>query len=140
MRIKPLHFHFNKPTKGTEGAGAYDLYMPVSGSIPENGICKVGLGFAAEVPVDHVALILPRSGIGAKYGVELNNSCGVIDSDYRGEWIATLRTKNGKEFTWNAGERLLQFVIVPVISVDLEIVDELSSTERGTGGFGSSGK
>ena len=140
MRIKPLHFNFNKPTKGTEGAGAYDLYMPVSGSIEENGICKVGLGFAAEVPADHVALILPRSGIGAKYGVELNNSCGVIDSDYRGEWLATLKTKDGKEFNWTAGDRLLQFVIVPVISVELEIVDELSSTERGTGGFGSSGK
>ena len=140
MRIKPLHFNFNKPTKGTHGAGAYDLYMPVSGGIEENGICKVGLGFAAEVPADHVALILPRSGIGAKYGVELNNTCGVVDSDYRGEWIATLKTKDGKEFKWTAGERLLHFVIVPVISVDLEIVDELSNTERGTGGFGSSGK
>ena len=140
MRIKPLHFNFNKPTKGTEGAGAYDLYMPVSGSIPENGICKVGLGFAAEVPVDHVALILPRSGIGAKYGVELNNTCGVIDSDYRGEWIATLRTKTGEEFFWKAGDRILQFVIVPAISVELEIVDELSNTERGSGGFGSSGQ
>lgn len=140
MRIKPLHFNFNKPTKGTEGAGAYDLYMPVSGSIPENGICKVGLGFAAEVPVDHVALILPRSGIGAKYGVELNNTCGVIDSDYRGEWIATLRTKTGEEFFWKAGDRILQFVLVPAISVELEITDELSTTERGSGGFGSSGK
>ena len=140
MRIKPVHFNFNKPTKGTEGAGAYDLYMPVSGSIPENGICKVGLGFAAEVPVDHVALILPRSGIGAKYGVELNNTCGVIDSDYRGEWIATLRTKTGEEFFWKAGDRILQFVLVPAISVELEITDELSTTERGSGGFGSSGK
>ena len=140
MRIKPLHFNFNKPTKGTQGAGAYDLYMPVSGVIEENGICKVGLGFAAEVPEDHIALIVPRSGMGAKYGIELNNSCGVIDSDYRGEWIATLRTKDGKAFQWNAGERLLQFVLVPVISVELEIADELSDTERGTGGFGSSGK
>ena len=140
MRIKPLHLNFKTPTKGTEGAGAYDLYMPVSGSIEENGICKVGLGFAAEVPEDHVALILPRSGIGSKYGVELNNSCGVIDSDYRGEWLATLRTKDGKPFSWNAGERLLQFILVPVIKVKLELVDELESTERGTGGFGSSGK
>ena len=140
MRIKPLHFNFNKPTKGTQGAGAYDLYMPVSGVIEENGICKVGLGFAAEVPEDHIALIVPRSGMGAKYGIELNNSCGVIDSDYRGEWIATLRTKDGKAFQWNAGERLLQFVLVLVISVELEIADELSDTERGTRGFGSSGK
>ena len=139
MRIKPLHSNFNTPTKGTNGAGAYDLYMPVSGSIPENGICKVGLGFAAEVPANHVALILPRSSTGAKYGVELNNTCGVIDSDYVHEWFATLKTKNGKELFWSAGERILQFIIVPVASVEFEIVDELEATER-KGGFGSSGK
>ena len=140
MRIKPLHPNFTKPSKGTGGAGAYDLFMPVSGNIPENGICKIGLGFAAEVPEDHVALIVPRSGIGAKYGIELNNTCGVIDSDYRGEWIATFRTKDGKELKWEANERLLQFLIVPVVAVTLDVVDELTDTDRGAGGFGSSGK
>ena len=139
MRIKPIHPNFIMPTKGTKGAGAFDIYMPVSGDL-YGSLCEIGLGFAAEVPENHVALILPRSGVGSKHGLELNNSCGVIDSDFRGEWIATLRTKSGDSFSWKQGERLLQFLIVPVTNVQLELADELDDTERGTGGLGSSGK
>lgn len=139
MLIKPLHPNFIMPTKGTQLAGAFDIYMPEAGAIAQNETKKVGLGFAAEVPVGHVALILPRSGEGSKFGLELNNTCGVIDSDYRGEWIATLRTKNGEKYEWTQGQRCLQFLIVPVADVTLELADELSSTERGAGGFGSSG-
>ena len=139
MRIKPIHPNFIMPTKGTKGAGAFDIYMPVSGDL-YGSLCKIGLGFAAEVPENHVALILPRSGVGSKHGLELNNSCGVIDSDFRGEWIATLRTKSGDSFSWKQGERLLQFLIVPVTNVQLELADELDDTERGSGGLGSSGK
>lgn len=140
MLIKPLHPNFIMPTKGTQLAGAFDIYMPEAGSFPWDSKVKVGLGFAAEVPVGHVALILPRSGEGSKYGLELNNTCGVIDSDYRGEWIVSLRTKNGESYSWEKGQRCLQFLIVPVANVTLEITDNLSSTERGTGGFGSTGK
>lgn len=138
MRIQPLHTAFIMPTKGSVKAGAFDLYMPESGMA--SGESRLfGLGFAAEVPAGYVALILPRSSTGAKYGLELNNTCGVIDSDYRGEWKAALRTKNGFTFSWAAGDRLLQFVIVPVADVTLELADTLSNTDRGTGGFGSSG-
>lgn len=128
------------PTLGTNGAGAYDIYMPEDGSIPADHPIAVGLGFAAEVPKGNVALLLPRSSTGARYGVELNNTCGVIDSDYRGEWKAVLKTKNNKSYTWAKGERLLQFLIIPVAQVTLELVDDLSETDRGTGGFGSSGQ
>lgn len=100
----------------------------------------VALGFSAEVPPGNVALLLPRSGVGAKSGLELNNTCGVIDEDYRGEWRAALRTKNGMPFSWEAGERILQFLVVPVTNITLELVEELSDTHRGAGGFGSSGK
>lgn len=127
------------PTKGSNQAGAYDLYMPTAGWAGPNS-SLVGLGFAAAVPAGHVALLLPRSSTGAKYGLELNNTCGVIDSDYRGEWKAALRTKSGNILTWEAGERLLQFLLVPVANLLLEKVDLLPATERGTGGFGSSGK
>lgn len=72
--------------------------------------------------------------------MELNNTCGVIDSDYRGEWRAALRTKSGIPFHWEAGDRILQFMIIPVADVKLELVDELDETDRGSGGFGSSGK
>ena len=140
MRIKPLHPNFIMPTKGTEFAGAFDIYMPSEGYVEEGSVDNVGLGFAAEVPMNHVALILPRSGEGSKYGLELNNTCGVIDSDYRGEWIANLRTKNGKFYAWNRGQRILQFVIVPIANVTLEVAHELTDTARGTGGFGSTGK
>ena len=140
MLIKPLHPNFIMPSKGTQLAGAFDIYMPEAGAIAWDETEKVGLGFAAEVPESHVALIFPRSGEGAKFGLELNNTCGVIDADYRGEWIATLRTKNGRFYAWNEGQRCLQFVIVPVAKVQLELATELSETNRGTGGFGSTGK
>ena len=139
MRIQALHSNFIMPTRGSKHAGAFDLYMPEAG-------CASGdnqffpLGFAAAVPEGHVALILPRSGTGAKHSVELNNTCGVIDSDYRGEWIAAIRTKNNAPYSWKAGDRVLQCLVIPVAQVQLELVTELEVTERGIGGFGSSGQ
>lgn len=141
MNIQPLHPNFQVPTKGTEQAGAYDLYMPEAGYCAGDGReTKVSLGFAAEIPQGHVALLLPRSGVGSKESLELNNTCGVIDADYRGPWFATLRTKNSGVYTWNAGDRLLQMLIVPVTQVQFNVVDDLSETSRGTGGLGSTGK
>lgn len=139
MRITALHKGFIMPSMGSIEAGAFDIYMPEGGIV--NGAGQlIGLGFAAEVPKNHVALLLPRSSAGAKYGVELNNTCGVIDSDYRGEWKAMLRTKSGLPFAWEAGDRVLQFLLVPVMTnVELELVDTLEETARGVGGFGSSG-
>ena len=139
MRIQSLHTGFIMPTKGSDQAGAFDIYMPESGSV--SGTTKfIGLGFASEIPEGHVALLLPRSSAGAKFGVELNNTCGVIDADSRGEWKAALKTKDGSVFSWGIGDRLLQFLVVPVAQVTLELVDSVAATERGAGGFGSSGK
>lgn len=138
MRIQAIHPDFIMPTKGSEGAAAFDLYMPEAGYVDGNATC-IPLGFATEVPAGHVALLLPRSSSGAKHGLELNNTCGVIDSDYRGEWKAFLRTKYGMGFHWNKGDRVLQFLIVPVAQVRLEPVDSVSATARGAGGFGSTG-
>lgn len=141
MNIQPLHPNFKIPTKGTDQAGAFDIYMPQAGVLYGHGDfgLKVPLGFAAAVPTGHVALILPRSGVGAKNGLALNNTCGVIDSDYRGEWIATLRVHNLMSIRWEVGDRLLQFLVVPVAQVTLSVVDVLDATSRGTGGFGSTG-
>lgn len=139
MQIKQLHKRLIMPTKGSSDAGAYDIYMPESGSTAYNTPTKVHLGFSTAVPVGYVALLLPRSSIGAKFGLELTNSCGVIDSDYRGEWLAVLQTKNPTPYAWNAGDRVLQFLLMPVWSGTIEEVDELSDTVRGTGGFGSTG-
>lgn len=138
MRIQATHTNFQMPTKGSEQAGAFDIYMPYNGIVLKNKQ-MFDLGFAAEVPVGHVALLLPRSSIGAKFGVELNNTCGVIDSDYRGSWKAVLRTKDGEPYPFSMGDRLIQFLIVPVANVTLEQVESLEETARGTGGFGSTG-
>ena len=139
MRISPIHPKFIMPIKGSTQAGAFDIYMPVSGiatQIPQ----LIGLGFAAAVPVGHIALLLPRSSTGSKFGVELNNTCGVIDSDYRGEWKASMRTKSWEPFVWKAEDRVLQFLIIPIANVRLELVGALDETSRGAGGFGSSGQ
>ena len=140
MRIKQIHPKFKLPIKSTQGAGAFDIYMPESGSVFGNVPTPVPLGFAAKVPDGHVALIFPRSGVGTRYGLELNNTCGIIDSDYLGEWKAFLRTKSGKHFSWNADDRVLQFLIVPVSNESLELTDDLGESYRGSGGFGSTGK
>ena len=140
MLIKAQHPNFIMPTKGTQLAGAFDIYMPMDGYISAGLKTKVPLGFAAKVPDGHVALILPRSGEGAKHCLELNNTCGVIDADYTGEWFATLRTKDGKDYSWQMGDRCLQFLVVPVADVTLQLVDALPTTQRGDGGFGSTGK
>lgn len=139
MRIRPIHPQFITPIKGSDHAGAFDIFMPVSGiatQVPQ----LIGLGFAAAVPIGHIALLLPRSSTGSKFGLELNNTCGAIDSDYRGEWKASMRTKSWEPFPWAAGDRVLQFLIIPVTNVRLELVGSLDETSRGTGGFGSSGQ
>ena len=143
MIFKQLHPNWKPPVKATTGSAAFDLFMPVGGTIPANSPSAVfvPLGFAAIVPDNHVALILPRSGHGAKRGLALNNTCGVIDPDYRGEWIAALRVHNHEDFTWEAGDRLLQVLIIPTYSPTITVVDEdqFMDSERGTGGFGSTG-
>jgi len=139
MDIQSLHQAFIMPTKASDKAGAFDIFMPEAGVA--TGLSQlVGLGFAAAVPDGHVALLLPRSSAGAKHGVELNNTCGVIDSDYRGEWKAAIRTKNKVPFSWAAGDRVLQFLVVPIANISLNQVDSLDETARGEGGFGSTGK
>lgn len=139
MQIQSLHPAFIMPTKASEKAGAYDIYMPEAGTA--DGTSRMfGLGFATAIPDGYVVLLLPRSSMGAKHGLELNNTCGVIDSDYRGEWKAALRTKSGLPISWESGDRVLQFLIVPVATVRLELVESLDETKRGSGGFGSTGQ
>lgn len=146
MQFKKLHPNFELPTKGSYSAAGYDLLMPAAGKVeartnwasPTHVL--VGLGFAAAVPAGYVALILPRSGVGAKHGIELRNTCGVIDADYRGEWMVAVKQKEDREFGWAAGERLFQFILVPAGNFKPELVDELTETARDNGAFGSTGQ
>jgi dUTP pyrophosphatase len=141
MQIRAIHPNFQTPVRSSTLAGGYDLIMPESGALlHRNKVEFVGLGFQAAVPEGYVALILPRSGTGAKHGVQLRNTVGVIDADYRGEWKVAVSQREHEELTWAAGERLYQFLLVPVGTPELELVDALPETSRGEGGFGSTGE
>jgi dUTP pyrophosphatase len=141
VEIVKLHPDLIAPTRGTEGAAGYDLYMPASGSNLSGSAGLHGLGFAAKVPVGHVALILPRSSAGVKQGIRLGNTVGVIDSDYEGEWKVNIQGRPGDVIQWAAGERMFQFIVVPVATPALQFVDQFTnSSARGAGGFGSTGK
>lgn len=139
MKIQAIHPLFRMPAIGTIHSAGYDLAMPEAGILKAHETRKVGLGFAAEVPEGYAALLLPRSSAGAK-GLELMNTVGLIDSDYRGEWIATMHMKKDAEFRWISGDRLFQFILVPIHKPLLELVDSVSDSDRGTGGFGSTGQ
>lgn len=142
MKIKPLHPDFKAPVYGSTGAAAFDIRTPIDFTLTVTPV-TIPLGFAAEVPEGYVAVIAPRSGLGCKSGVGVRNTIGVIDSDYRGEWLATMTLDmfvpivHGEEF--KAGDRILQCMILPVSQVEFEIVDELTETDRGEGGIGSTG-
>lgn len=138
MEIIKLHPDLIAPKRGTVEAAGYDLFMPSPGDTLGASNKLTGLGFAAKVPVGHVALILPRSSAGVNLDVRLGNTAGVIDSDYEGEWKANIRQPSGDVLNWGAGDRLLQFIIVPISTPELKFVEKFStSSERGIGGFGS---
>lgn len=143
MNIKPLVEDFIKPEYKSKLSGGMDIYFQEDVELKVGKDNVVNLGFSAEVPEGHVALLLPRSSAGMK-GLQLRNTAGVIDSDYRGEWIAHITYDDintwGNTIKYTRGERALQAIIVPCNKVDINIVDELSVTDRGNGGFGSTGK
>ena len=99
----------------------------------------VHTGFATEIPIGYYAAIYARSGLSTKQGLRPANCVGVIDSQYRGEWMVALHNDSSETRIIKNGDRIAQFAILPVLDIKLEETNELSSTERGEGGFGSSG-
>lgn len=129
------------PEYKTTGAAGADLYAflnsPVTILPGKSAMIPTGLFF--EIPEGYEIQVRPRSGLAAKNGVTVLNTPGTIDSDYRGEICIILINLGEKDFTVNNGDRIAQMVIAPVIQADFSIVNELSQTERGAGGFGSTG-
>ena len=107
--------------------------------IPHLGTAMIGTGLFFEIPEGYEVQIRPRSGLAAKNGVTVLNTPGTIDSDYRGEIKVILINLGEKDFVINSGDRIAQMVIAPVTQASFEITDSLSDTERGAGGFGSTG-
>lgn len=128
------------PTKGTAGAAAWDCYARTSCTVQAgHAPLLVPLGFAMELPCGYHAKILPRSSTGLKTSLRMANSCGIIDSDYRGE-VMMIAEAVREDWHIEAGDRIAQMLIERNEPVVLIEVDELGETERGTGGFGSTGK
>lgn len=127
------------PTKGTKGAAAFDCYAREDVAVSDKA-ALIGLGFAMEIPEGYHAKIFPRSSIGLKTNLRQPNSCGIIDSDYRGEVKAMYEAKYNGFNLVRKGERIAQMLIERNEPVELVEVDELSETDRGSGGFGSTGK
>lgn len=142
LRIKRLSEHAHVPAYQTAGAAGMDLHAAVEHpvTIDRGDIVPIPLGFAMAIPEGHEAQIRPRSGLASRHGITLPNAPGTIDCDYRGEVIVPLINLGGEAFTIEPGMRIAQMVIAPVSRVDVVESDELDSTERGAGGFGSTGR
>ena len=131
------------PAFATDGAAAMDLCACIDAPvvIPAGGRTVIPSGIAIALPSSaYVALLFSRSGMGIKSGISLSNSVGVIDSDYRGEIGVGLHNTSDADYTVNPGDRIAQLMITPVIRPTVIPVDELPSSERGAGGFGSTGR
>ena len=142
IRVKKLRENAIIPTYGSAEAAGADLYACISEPmiIAPGETAWVGTGIALEVPKGCAGLVYARSGIACKRGLAPANKVGVVDSDYRGE-IAVVLLNHGKEpQTIEPGERIAQFVITPVLVPVYEEVSNLDDTDRGIGGFGSTGK
>ena len=131
-----------EPTRGSAAAAGYDLYAATSEpiSIPAHTTVKISTKLAFELPNGMFAAIYARSGLATKQGLRPANCTGVIDSDYRGPVIIALHNDTDLEQVVQPGDRIAQMVLLPYVEMIFKETDALSSTDRGDGGFGSTGK
>lgn len=153
LKVKKLHEEAILPTRGSEQAAGLDLYacpinsdgVPVSNYIiPRGETVSIPTGIAVEIPDGYWGLLALRSSMSFKRNFYIPNGLGVIDSDYRGELKVVIAYNSGSYLsdsfrTIKAGDRIGQLILVPLPKFDIEVVDKLSDTKRGDGGFGSTG-
>ncbi|MBE6667882.1 MAG: dUTP diphosphatase [Ruminococcaceae bacterium] len=142
INIKKLNENAIIPTYGSQFSAGADLYAcEESDVVIGAGETKlIHTGLALEIPAGLVGLIYARSGLASKRGLAPANKVGVIDSDYRGEIMVALHNHGTTEQTVAVGERIAQIVFTPYVGAEFDVVDELSDTVRGEGGFGSTGR
>jgi dUTP pyrophosphatase len=140
LKIKRLSDSAQVPTYGSAGAACFDLYADDTLAIAPGraGTIKTSVSFA--IPSGYVMLVFSRSGHGFKNGVRLANCTGVIDSDYKGEVMVRLKNEGSEAFMVTLGDRVAQAMLLPVERFDLVDADDIGTSERGTKGFGSTGK
>lgn len=150
VKIKPLYNDVILPKKAHSDDACFDIYsyIPVGNVnfstptlvIDPHQTLFIQTGFATEIPEGYCALIFARSGLASKRGLRPAQGVPVIDAGYRGEWLIPLHNDSNKSQTVESGERIAQFMIVPILDTNLIQVFKLNNSERGNGGFGSSGK
>lgn len=145
IKVKKVSPDAMLPTHGSDMAAGYDLYA--YGIKNEDGVQiypgqaeMIGTGIAVEIPEGYAGLLFGRSGMAFKRGLRLSNSVGLLDPDFRGEIKCHVRNDSSKPRDIKNGDRIAQLVVVPFMALDFELTDELSDTNRGTGGFGSTGR
>ncbi len=136
--------NFPLPTRATDGSAGIDLRAcidePITIKAGETKLIGTGLSIYIANP-NYAGIILPRSGLGHKHGIVLGNLVGLIDADYQGELMVSVWNRSTTDFVLHPAERMAQYMVVPVVRPSFEIVDEFSDvSERGAGGFGSSGR
>lgn len=147
LRIKLLDARlgqeFPRPERATQGSAGFDLRAMITHSLTlEPGDCQLlpsGLAVHIADPA-YAGLVLPRSGLGHKHGIVLGNGTGLIDSDYQGEVKISVWNRACQAYTIEPGDRIAQFVLVPIAIPQLEWVEDFDASQRGTSGFGSTGK
>ncbi len=140
LRVRCLDARAVVPARAHPDDAGLDLCALDGGALAPGERASVRTGLAVALPPGHAGLVLPRSGLAARHGITLVNAPGLIDEGYRGELrILLLNTDPGTSFTWEAGDRIAQLVIVAVAPAAPVEVDALDDTGRGTGGFGSTG-
>ena len=142
VKVKKLNERAQIPTYATPLSAGADLYALLDGAvtIQPHTTVMIHTGLSMEIPEGYAGLIFARSGLASKKGLAPANKVGVIDSDYRGEFMVALHNHGETEQTVEDGERIAQLLIVPFLKASFLVSAELSDTERGEGGFGSTGK
>ena len=140
VRFQKLSDDASIPARARPGDAGFDLCAAEEAHLGPGERWKVGTGLAVELPDGHAGLVLPRSGLADRYGISLVNSPGLIDSGYRGEiGVLLLNTDPAEIFRVRPGDRIAQLVIVPLADAEPVEAAELTASERGAGGFGSTG-
>ena len=140
LKVRRLDARARLPTRAYPGDAGLDLYALEGGGLDPGERASVRTGIAVEIPEGEAGLVLPRSGLAARHGIALVNAPGLIDSGYRGEVVVLLlNTDRSVRFELAAGDRIAQLVLVTVQAPEVVEVEELAMSERGAGGFGSSG-
>lgn len=139
LKIKLLDNDAKKPTYGSKGAACFDIYSNETVMILPGSVYKFSTGVAFEIPEGYAMLVYPRSGLSTKNGLRLANCVANIDSDYRGELFVPLFNDSRGSQVVRLGDRIAQGRLVKADQIEFEEVDELTPTERGDGGFGSTG-